>query len=190
MTVLGTILTPLGWLLRNKRSDERFSLRHAPQLAATRAITLTSPAFANGGEIPDRHASMDLGPNISPELHWTGAPAGTAQLLLIMEDIDVPTTRPSLHMIALLDPARTGVDEGALASTNPDIRYVPASRGRTGYVGPRPLPGHGLHHYGFHLYALDQPIPTNPPPAGIDAVLAAAQGHVLADGFLEGIKKD
>jgi phosphatidylethanolamine-binding protein (PEBP) family uncharacterized protein len=188
MSVLATVVTPLGRLLRNKRADESRSVRHAPALAASRTIDLSAPAFGPGGVIPDRHCSMDLGPNISPELRWTGVPAGAAQLLLIMEDIDVPMSRPALHLIALLSPATPGLDEGALTPDNPAIRWVPAFRGSTGYQGPRPLPGHGVHRYGFHLYALERAIAPDRSPAGLDDLLTAVDGQVLADGFLEGVK--
>jgi len=187
MNPLAYLFTPLGWLLRNKRPDEKLSVRHHPALAAPRTIALTSTAFTDGGEIPDRHCSLDLGPNISPALTWTGVPDGTEQLLFILEDIDVPMSHPGLHTIALLDPARTGLAEGDMKPGHPGIRFIPATRGRQGYFGPRPLPGHGLHRYGFHLYALDRALPD--PLPGLDAVLAAATGHVRADGFLEGIKK-
>jgi hypothetical protein len=189
MNPLVVLITPLGRMLRNKRPDEKLSVRHHPSLAAPRAITLTSPAFADGATIPDRHCSMDLGPNLSPALTWTGVPEGTRQLLFILEDIDVPMSRPGLHTIALLDPATTGIAEGEMKPGHPAIRFIPALRGRQGYFGPRPLPGHGIHRYGFHLYALDQAIPADQPLTGLAEVLAAVNGHVLADGFLEGIKK-
>ena len=188
MSVLAIIVTPLGRLLRNRRPDEKLSVRHAPALATIRTIDITAPAFGPGEVIPDRYCSMDLGPNISPELSWTGVPAGTAQLLLIMEDIDVPMSRPGLHLIALLAPETPGVAEGALTTDNPAIRWLPAFLGRTGYQGPRPLPGHGLHRYGFHLYALDRAIAPDRSPAGLDELLPMVDGHVLADGFLEGRK--
>ena len=187
MSVLPTVLTPLGWLLRRKRPGEEHSVRRAPELAAPRTIELTSPAFANGASIPDRHCSMDLGPNISPELVWNGVPDGAAQLLLIIEDIDVPMARPGLHTIALLAPGGTGIAEGALTPDNPRFRYVPTRGGRTGYFGPRPLPGHGVHHYGFHLYALDREITAV--PANLPDLLSLVRGHVLADGFVEGVRK-
>jgi Raf kinase inhibitor-like YbhB/YbcL family protein len=189
MNPLIQLLTPLGWVLRNKRPDEKLSVRHHTALAAPRTIELTSPAFGPGGTIPDRHCSMDMGPNLSPALSWAGVPAGARQLLLILEDIDVPMSRPSLHTIALLDPATRSVAEGELTPGNPAIRFIPALRGRTGYFGPRPLPGHGIHRYGFHLYALDQAIPVDRDLTSVDDVLAAVDGHVLADGFLEGVKK-
>jgi phosphatidylethanolamine-binding protein (PEBP) family uncharacterized protein len=132
---------------------------------------------------------MDLGPNISPELRWTGVPERTAQLLLVIEDIDAPRSRPSLHTVALLPPDMTGLAEGELTRDNPAIRYLPATRGRLGYLGPRPLPGHGIHRYGFHLYALDEAVPADRELTGMPDILAAAQGHVLAGGCLEGIRK-
>jgi Raf kinase inhibitor-like YbhB/YbcL family protein len=60
------------------------------------------------------------------------------------------------------------------------------SSGRTiGYRGPAPPPGHGIHHYHFRLYALDDELDLNP---GIDkeALLDAMDGHVLDEGELIG----
>jgi phosphatidylethanolamine-binding protein (PEBP) family uncharacterized protein len=187
MSVLTTVITPLGWMLRGKRPGEEHSVRRAPELAAPRTIELTSPAFVDGAVIPDRHCSMDLGPNVSPELGWSGVPGGTIQLLLIIEDIDIPAARPGLHTIALFTPGDTGIAEGALTPDNPRFRYVPTRGGRTGYFGPRPLPGHGIHHYGFHLYALDREIPAV--PENLPDLLSLVRGHVLADGFIEGVRK-
>jgi phosphatidylethanolamine-binding protein (PEBP) family uncharacterized protein len=55
---------------------------------------------------------------------------------------------------------------------------------KSGYSGPRPIPGHGAHHYRFHVLALDRPIPDD--ATSVKAVLAAAAGHVLARGTLTG----
>lgn len=187
MNPLAYLVTPLGWLLRNKRPDESLSVRHQPALSAPDTIQLTSPAFAAGGTIPDRNCSMDLGPNLSPALSWSGVPGEARQLLFILEDIDVPLNHPALHTIALLDPALSGLGEGEMAAVHPAVRFLPATRGRRGYFGPRPLPGHGLHRYGFLLYALDRALPE--PLTGVDDVLAGAAGHVLAGGFLQGVKK-
>ncbi|GAA2897483.1 phosphatidylethanolamine-binding protein [Actinoplanes cyaneus] len=189
MSLLVTLVTPLGRLLRTRRPDESLSIRHAEEVAAPRTIELRSPAFEHGGVIPDRHCSLDLGPNVSPALRWTGVPEGAVQLLFVLEDIDVPMSRPGLHTIALLPDGLDGLAEGALTTTDPTFRFVPGARRRVGYFGPRPLPGHGLHRYGFHLYALDRAIPADVPLPGLPAVLAAVRGHVVADGFLEGVKE-
>jgi len=186
MNPLMHLITPLGWMLRNKRPDPALSVRNNPTLSAPRTIELTSPAFPDGGTIPDRNCSMDLGPNLCPALAWTGVPDGTRRLLFVLEDIDVPMSRPVLHTIALIDPAVSALAEGEMKPGHPSIRFIPAQRGNQRYFGPRPLPGHGVHHYGFHLYALDRALPD--PLTGMADVLTAAAGHVLADGFLEGVK--
>jgi hypothetical protein len=176
MNPLIQLLSPVGRMLRNKRPDVQYSVRHNKTLAAP-------------GTIPDEHCSADMGPNRSPALSWTGVPPGTQQLLFILEDIDVPQSRPGLHTVALIDSSITAVGEGELKPGHPGARFIPTVMGRKSYYGPRPLPGHGVHHYGFHLYALDQAIPADRTLAGLGDILAMVDGHVLADGFLEGVKE-
>jgi phosphatidylethanolamine-binding protein (PEBP) family uncharacterized protein len=53
-----------------------------------------------------------------------------------------------------------------------------------GYAGPRPIPGHGPHHYRFHVLVLDEPIP-NHVTAG-KALLKQMNGQVIARGILTG----
>lgn len=187
LSPLEALITPLGWLLRHKRADPRLSVRHADELASNARIDLSSPSFADGGTIPDRHSSGRRGHNMSPALQWSRLSEGTRQLLLVIEDIDSPARRPSVHTIALIDPDTPGLAEAALTPHSPRIRYVPNHRGRAGYVGPQPLPGHGTHHYGFHLYALDQCVD----PTGInnlDQLLPHLTGHILAAGMMEGVQ--
>lgn len=52
------------------------------------ALSLTSPAFSQGGTIPKKY-TYD-GENRSPPFEWTGVPAGTAGSLLICNDTDSP----------------------------------------------------------------------------------------------------
>jgi len=186
MSLLDTLITPLGRLLKNRRAGLQHSVRRAPELAAETAIDFGSNSFAPGATIPDRHAFTGRGPNVSPELHWGILPTGTKQLLLVVEDIDVPMAQPGLHLVALFPPTITGFAEGFLTADNPDVRYVPTRKGRIGYVGPRALPGHGQHHYGFHLYALDAVVGNSTAASSFADVLPLFAGHVLAGGFLEG----
>ena len=51
-------------------------------------MTLTSPSFEEGSAIPSQHTCD--GPNRSPALAWTDAPAGTASFALIVDDPDAP----------------------------------------------------------------------------------------------------
>lgn len=78
----------------------------------------------------------------------------------------IPATTTSL-------PAGGALPEGAVAAKN--------SKGTTGYTGP--CPPSGVHHYNFHVYALDL-VP--PRPASKQALLKAITGHILAEGQLVG----
>ncbi|GAA3586880.1 YbhB/YbcL family Raf kinase inhibitor-like protein [Amycolatopsis ultiminotia] len=187
MKLLAILLYPLGLLLRGKRAGSTRSIRNAPELAAAESGTLhlTSSAFTHGSTIPLRHATMDLGPNISPALAWDEPPARTKRMLLVMEDIDTPTAKPGRHMAAYFAPEPPRIDEGELTADNARFTYLPDHRNRTGYQGPRPLPGHGTHHYQFHLYALDCE-PNTTAATELESLLPLLMGHVLASGHLEG----
>jgi Raf kinase inhibitor-like YbhB/YbcL family protein len=51
-------------------------------------LTLRSPAFSHGGAIPRLHTCD--GKDLSPALEFSGAPAGTQSLALIVHDPDAP----------------------------------------------------------------------------------------------------
>lgn len=172
----------LGRLLYRVRAGENRSALCAVTASAT--LSITSPAFTDGGGIPVKHAGKGVGDNTSPALKWTGQPPATKQLLLIIEDVDVPLPRPLLHTIALIDPRLHALDEGALQPGTPGLRFIPGTLGWTAYAGPRPIPGHGPHHYRFHLLALDQPVPGS--ITTTKALLDMIAGHVPARGTLTG----
>jgi Raf kinase inhibitor-like YbhB/YbcL family protein len=52
------------------------------------------------------------------------------------------------------------------------------SLGNAGYNGPAPPPGHGVHHYYFWVYALDDDLGLEP---GLDrrALLERIEDHVI-----------
>src|SRR5215475_2084987 len=87
---------PLGVALRNRRAGHDALVWARPVLQAPENFTLTSPAFDHGAPIPERHRGRLLRANISPALSWTPPPAGTVELVLIVQDPDVPLgNRPS-----------------------------------------------------------------------------------------------
>src|ERR1700719_3719905 len=55
-------------------------------------LTLTTPAFADGGEVPPRFTQSSQNP-ISPKLEWTNVPPNTVTFALIMHDPDVARER-------------------------------------------------------------------------------------------------
>jgi Raf kinase inhibitor-like YbhB/YbcL family protein len=74
-------------------------------------------------------------------------------------------------------PKTERLDNGAVQGRN--------DAGRVGYQGPCP-PAGNPHRYRFHLYALDATLGLAPSASKSD-VLAAMQGHVLADFELVGL---
>ncbi|GGF38539.1 YbhB/YbcL family Raf kinase inhibitor-like protein [Subtercola lobariae] len=153
----------------------------APEAPTT--IVVTSPDFTEGGAIPGVFAGEGEGDNVSPALQWSGVPDGTRQLLLMVEDPDVPAPRPDNYLIARLDPSRSGVARGELnrEAVNTGIVLHPNSFGRVGYAGPYPIRGHGPHRYVFQLFALSKPLPL-PAKAKRDEVANATYGNILARG--------
>ena len=177
----------LGKLLRGVRAGEQRSPLSGSGFRgsdATGSITVSSAAFDDGGVMPRSSAGRGVGANTSPALHWAGIPTGTQQLVLIIDDVDVPLPRPLLHTVAVIEPAIDRVAAGALQPGTPGIRFLRADLGHRGYAGPRPIPGHGPHHYRFHVFAIDRAVPES--VIKTKALLAAMDGHVLARGMLTG----
>ncbi len=142
-------------------------------------FSLTSPAFAEGGAIPREHTCD--GRDASPPLSWSGAPADSASLALVVDD---PDAGGFVHWVLFNLTASATGSIPAGYSASPDA--APQGRngfGRTGYGGP--CPPSGTHHYVFRLLALDAMLPLAGTPAAAD-VLAAADGHVLAEARLTG----
>ncbi|BBZ29409.1 phosphatidylethanolamine-binding protein [Mycolicibacterium madagascariense] len=177
-------MTGIGGLLKGIRSSGARSPLARTEFEAPGTIVVTSPAFEDGAPIPRRHAGRGVGDDVSPELSWEGVPPSAAALVVLLDDVDVPLPRPLWHSAAVLDPGLSGLAEGGFTTGTPGVRIVPTMLGRHGYSGPRPIPGHGAHHYRFHVLALDRPVPSA--ATSVKAVLAAAAGHVLARGTLTG----
>jgi Raf kinase inhibitor-like YbhB/YbcL family protein len=103
-------------------------------------------------------------------------------MALICDDPDAPTPEPWVHWILYkIPPTLSGLKEGDKGGGVEGKN----SFEKIGYGGPMPPRGHGMHHYHFKLYALDQPLGLG---AGLskDQLLAAMKGHVLAQGELIG----
>jgi Raf kinase inhibitor-like YbhB/YbcL family protein len=176
----------IGRLLRPIRAGDRHLAWSDPRIGDVPAtIRLTSPAFADGGSIPARHAGAGVGDNLSPPLDWSNIPDGTEELVLIMQDPDAPLVRPVVHLIARsMAPHSTGVPDGGLAPGR-GIVFGRGSFGRLGYAGPRPVRGHGAHRYVFQILALASRLPVRE-KADLATIMTAAAGKVLARGKLVG----
>jgi Raf kinase inhibitor-like YbhB/YbcL family protein len=182
-TILDRTKSLIGHLLRNVHSSsEKLTSAHAPAHAA---MSVTSSSFAPGMPIPIRF-TQDA-ENLSPAISWQGLPAGTKSLALVCEDPDAPTIDPIVHWIAFNIPATaTGLPEEIPAGAIPGGGEQGKNyNGEIRYTGPKPPLGHGVHHYHFQLFALDQTLTFTEPPEKND-LLQAMQNHVLAQGEVVG----
>jgi len=178
------VIRAIGMLLRAARSSETASPLARPDFQAPATITVTSPAFVDGGAIPERYAGPGVGENVSPALQWTGMPPRAQQVVVLMDDIDVPLPRPLFHTIAILEPDQTSLGEGRFVTGSAGVRIIGTRLSRSGYSGPRPIPGHGPHRYRFHVLALDRRV-----PHGVSSarnLLDVVAGHVIARGTVVG----
>ncbi|MGH8076785.1 MAG: YbhB/YbcL family Raf kinase inhibitor-like protein [Lysobacter sp.] len=151
------------------------------------SLTLSSPAVAPNAAIPALHTCD--GNDTSPALQWTGLPAGTRSLALIVDDPDAPDpANPRMtwvHWVLYDLPAEaTGLPEGVTTSQLPaGTREGINDWKRAGYGGP--CPPVGRHRYFHKLYALDTVLPDLGGP-NKSQLLKAIEGHVLAEAELVG----
>lgn len=98
------------------------------------------------------------GQNISPQLSWSGAPAGTKSYAVMAYDPDAPTGSGWWHWVVFNIPAT--VTELKLGAGSTQAAELPKGAvqsrtdfGKPGYGGPCPPPGRA-HRYIFTVYAL------------------------------------
>ena len=155
------------------------------QSNARSQITIHSPAFEEGKEIPSKYTCS--GQDLSPPLKWESVPSEAKSLALIVSDPDAPRGT-FIHWVVYNLPAR-------LTELGEDILKEPVVKGGGqqgkndaddyGYHGPCPPPG-APHHYHFKIYALDSDLQLQSGATAAD-VEKAMKGHVLATGELVGI---
>jgi Raf kinase inhibitor-like YbhB/YbcL family protein len=130
--------------------------------AAAADFTLTGPGLAEGATVPESMILSGLGcagGNLSPELYWSGAPAGTQSFAVTLYDPDAPTGSGFWHWVAFDIPASVeGLKAGA---GDPEKKAAPAGMkmgkndfGLTAYAGPCPPTGGGVHRYQIVVHAL------------------------------------
>jgi Raf kinase inhibitor-like YbhB/YbcL family protein len=174
-TVACVALTACAALLAGCGGGDR---AEAPLPAARETLTLASPAFADGTPLPRRFTCSGAG--VSPPLRWWGAPRGTRELALVVEDSDADRF---VHWTVLeIPPTERRFTEGAAPAGTVETEN---SFGDRGWGPPCPPEGDDPHRYVFALYAADAPLGLGA-DASADAVRAALADHALARGLLTG----
>jgi Raf kinase inhibitor-like YbhB/YbcL family protein len=152
-------------LLSTSISAQRPAKTSLPSVSAqpsrnVTTFTLTSTDLKNGafagGQILNTFGCS--GDNVSPQLSWTNAPAGTKSFVLTMFDPDAPTGSGFWHWVVVNIPASTtALPNGA----SKDAAKLPVGSletrtdlGAPGYGGPCPPARDKPHRYIFTLHAL------------------------------------
>ncbi len=149
---------------------------------------LTSPAFQQDEDIPDRFSAD--GGNVSPPLEWTGVPDEAVELLLICDDPDAEVgvfTHWIVYGIAAQETKLPeGVPRDAVVDEPVELMQGLNEFDEAGYTGPmagddldEPMP----HRYFFRLFALDTELDL-PPGARRDEIRRATEGHVVGSAEL------
>lgn len=148
--------------------------------AVVGSINVTSTAFGEGAMIPKKYTCDAQ--NVSPQIAWSGVPAGAKSIALICDDPDTPAG-DWVHWVIYNMPAGTsGLAEGIQALPAGSKRGTNDFR-KTGYGGP--CPPSGVHRYYFRIYAIDSVLSLGD-GATKAQLLKAMDGHILAQGELMG----
>lgn len=145
-------------------------------------MKLTSPAFEDGGYIPDKYTCD--GKNLNPPLNISEVPPDAKSLVLIMDDPDVPK-----HL------REDGMwDHWIVFNMSPDLREIQEGQEPAGVPGAGtsgdayyfgPCPPDREHRYFFKLYALDTKLDL-PKETDKITVEKEMQGHVIEKAHLMG----
>jgi Raf kinase inhibitor-like YbhB/YbcL family protein len=153
-------------------------------------MRVTSTSYAEGGDIPVRHAMHGIpgGEDVSVPLSWTGAPPGTRSFVISMIDRH-PVAHGWVHWLVVDVPggvSTLGEGVSCTAAMPAGACELDSGYGRPGYGGPRPPRGSGAHDYVTTVYALDIARLGVDRSSGWPEVSGAMVGHTLASGTLVG----
>ncbi len=169
-------MTTWSWLLIG--AVVSFSAHAQPATPQTGKMKITSPAFQEGGMIPQKYTCD--GANVNPPLAFDGAPAPAKSLVLIVDDPDAPRGTWNHWLVWNIDPQTKEIKEN---SVPPNAVQGTTDFGGNKYGGP--CPPSGTHRYFFRLYALDTTLnlPRSAKRADLDKAMA---NHVLGQAMLMG----
>lgn len=140
------------------RSPDPYAL-----LSQVAEFRVTSQDVSDGAMLPKAQVSGLMGAggeDISPQLAWSGFPAGTRSFAVTCYDPDAPTGSGFWHWAVANLPVDT--TELSADAGNPGAGLLPRSAlvlrndaGMARYVGAAPPDGHGMHRYFFVVHAVD-----------------------------------
>ena len=147
-----------------------------PPPKAPATITLRSPAFKTGGELPKQYTCDGSG--VTPPLTWFSVPRKAKELALLVEDPDAPGGTFVHWSVWGIPGSATGLLQGVATG---GLQQGKNGFGNVGYGPPCPPKGATPHRYVFTLYALSQPLGAGNGASG-DEVQKAIGDVAIAKG--------
>lgn len=160
----------------------------ASNSALAGSLTLSSTDIANGKFMAKAQEFQGFGcsgGNQSPQLSWSGAPAGTAAFAIMVHDPDAPTGSGWWHWQLVNIPKDvTSLAAGAVAPAG--SQQMNNDYGVKGFGGACPPPRHGVHRYQFTVHALSQKLEL---PENASGALTGymVKAHSLASSTIEAL---
>jgi len=164
---------------------------------AAAPFMLTSTTFRDGTMMPVKVANMNqpgaqpnpncVGQNVSPELSWSGEPAGTKSFVLTMVDPEGRGGLGVFHWVAYGIPADVhSFAEGEVSK--PSDKYVggKSTQGVGYFSGPCTPPG-APHHYTLKVIATDLDPKALPPGLTLPELDEKLAGHAKGAAGLVGL---
>ncbi len=125
------------------------------------------------------------GGNRSPQLSWSGAPAGTQAYAVFAYDPDAPTGSGWWHwQVVNIPNTVTSLPAGAASPAGSTA--IRNDYGVEGFGGACPPKGHGVHRYQFTVYALSKKLEL---PKDASGALAGymVRANTLASSTIEAL---
>jgi Raf kinase inhibitor-like YbhB/YbcL family protein len=142
-------------------------------------FTLTSPAFHNGGHIPEEYSCK--GADTNPILWIYNTPKGTRSLVLTVREPDNPITNWTHWLVYNIDPGVREIKQGAVPGTQALNDF-----GNFYYGGPCTFDAK-KHHFVFTMYALNDTLDDVNEGATMDIVEKSMRGKIIDKAVLVGI---
>jgi Raf kinase inhibitor-like YbhB/YbcL family protein len=173
LVVAATLQVAIGTTASFAASSHFVLTAADPQLAVSVPVIYTAKAFGCTGG------------NMSPELRWAGAPAGTLSFVVTLFDKDERSTPSGWWHWVLYDlPSNVQSLPKGAGAEHSSVLPAGALQGRTdlgedAYHGPCPAKGDPPHRYVFTVYALNVaklPVPADSSGAMVTSIV---QEHLL-----------
>jgi Raf kinase inhibitor-like YbhB/YbcL family protein len=148
---------------------------HHPELSAPGHLTVSTNAVGTNGVLQTDFTAS--GARTQPKITWSGVPANTREVVVLIEDPDAPGDSPYVHLLV------EGIPPGQTEYPGPNGVLAANSEGKDAYSPPNPPPGLP-HHYHFEVLALGAHLGAK--PISRDELFQQMASHVVASGEVVG----